>query len=207
MKFADRLKSKRKLRGLTQKMIAEAIGVSKVAVSRWELGHSVPTGDTLNSLAKYISCDPEWLLSGRQSECRDVVMVRYCYDIKAAAGNGYMNDSDEQELMPIPKAVIDKQTNKKSVCCIKVSGNSMEPVLSNGSVIALNPHKQIVHDGMMYVIRQGDLLRVKILIETPNEIIIRSYNKDFCDEIYKKNEGSDFEVIGQVFWYSSCINI
>ena len=208
MKFLDRLKERRKIAGLTQKEVAHFIGFSKMAVSRWEQGHSIPNGKPLAELAKLLNCTPEYLLNGYSDQkCSGVVMVDFYNSVSASAGNGYMNDDGDVIQIPISKSVIDKQSNQKSVCCIRVSGNSMEPVLGNGSIIALNPYKKIINDGMMYVIRQSDLLRVKILIETPNEIIIRSYNKEFDDEIYKKDSLDDFEVIGQVFWYSSCIKI
>ena len=208
MKFLDRLKERRKIAGLTQKEVAHFIGISKMAVSRWEQGHSIPNGKPLAELAKLLNCTPEYLLNGDSGQkCSGVVMVDFYNSVSASAGNGYMNDDGDVIQIPISKSVIDKQSNQESVCCIRVSGNSMEPVLGNGSIIALNPDKKIINDGMMYVIRQSDLLRVKILIETPNEIIIRSYNKEFDDEIYKKDSLDDFEVIGQVFWYSSCIKI
>lgn len=207
MKFLNRLKNKRKILGLTQKDIAEGLGVSKVAVSRWELGHSIPNGNILSQLAVLLDSDAEYLLNGDSYKCKDVAMVDFYKSVSASAGNGYMNDAELSMKIPIPQSVIDNQIHKESVCCIKVSGNSMEPVLGHDSVIALNPHKKIIQDGMMYVIRQKDLLRVKVLVETPNDIIIRSYNCNFPDEIYKKDVLEDFEVIGQVFWYSSSLNI
>ncbi|MGF1805346.1 helix-turn-helix domain-containing protein [Aliivibrio sifiae] len=207
MKFSNRLKNRRKILGLTQKNIAEGIGVSKVAVSRWELGYSIPDGVVLNKLGELLDYDVEYLLSGNEDKCKDVTMVDFYNSVSASAGNGYMNDSECYMKIPIPKNIVDNQVNKESVCCIKVSGNSMEPVLGHNSVIALNPNKKLIQDGMMYVIRQKELLRVKILVETPNEVIIKSYNSNFPDEIYNKDSLDDFDIIGQVFWYSSALNI
>ena len=208
MKFSNRLKERRKIAGLTQKSVGDFIGISKMAVSRWELGYSIPRGKALADLAQLLDCTPKYLLNGDgEHKYAGVAMIDFYNSVSASAGNGYMNNDEDVIQIPILQSVIDQQSNKESVCCIRVSGNSMEPVLGSGSVIALNPHKKIISDGMMYVIRQGDLLRVKILIETPNDIIIRSYNRDFDDEIYSKNSLEDFEIIGQVFWYSSSLNV
>ena len=207
MKFLNRLKIKRKILGLTQKNIADALGITKVAVSRWELGHSIPNGLTLNKLAVLLGTDAEYLLNGDKHKCKDVEMIDFYESVLASAGNGFMNHTERAMKIPIPQSVINNQTNKESVCCIRVSGNSMEPVLGHDSVIALNPHKKIIQDGMMYVIRQKELLRVKILVETPDEIIIKSYNSNFHDEVYKKESLDDFEIVGQVFWYSSSLNV
>lgn len=204
MKFSNRLRQQRKIKGLTQKAVSEFVGVSKVAVSRWELGHSIPVGDSLNKLAELLECSSAWLLNG--DAYSDVVMVSYYSEVQASAGNGSMADDEGTEKTPIPKKIIARQTCKDNLCCIKVTGRSMEPVLTNGSVIALNPCVKNIKDGLMYVIRQGDLLRVKILIETPDSIIVRSYNEQFDDEVYpKKDLANELEVIGQVFWYSSSI--
>ncbi|MCG9660102.1 XRE family transcriptional regulator [Vibrio mediterranei] len=205
MKFSERLKFQRKIKGFTQKDVAEHVGVSKVAVSRWELGHSSPSGNILEDVSRFLDTTSGWLLNG--DGFNEVSMIKFYSNVEASAGNGFMNSNEDSELVPIPKKVIDAQQSKESVCCIRVTGNSMEPVLLNGSIIALNPTAKVIKDGMMYVIRQGDLLRVKILIETPDKLIIRSYNKEFKDEVYTKSEISDLEVIGQVFWYSSHINL
>ncbi|MEK1975951.1 S24 family peptidase [Vibrio parahaemolyticus] len=205
MKFSDRLKQQRKLKGITQKAIATFVGVSNVAVSRWELGHSTPAGEALSKLADILECSSEWLLNGNQFD--EVAMVDFFADISAAAGNGNFNYHETSEKTPIPKWIVDQQPCNKNVCCIRVAGNSMEPVLKNGSIIALNPCMKTIKDGMMYVIRQDDLLRVKILIETPDGLIVRSYNRDFADEIYPKGAENNVEIIGQVFWHSSYIHI
>ena len=207
MKFLNRLKVKRKTLGLTQKNVADKLGVSKVAVSRWELGHSIPSGLILNDLAVLLGVDVEYLLNGEDDRCKDVAMIDFYESVAASAGNGFTNDAESSTKIPIPQSVINKQENKESVCCIRVSGRSMEPVLGHNSIIALNPQKKVIRDGMMYVIRQKELLRVKILVETPFNIIVKSYNSDFNDEVYSKESLIDFEIIGQVFWCSSTFNI
>ena len=40
--FSEKLTALRKNRGLSQEMLAEKIGVSRQAVSKWELGETTP---------------------------------------------------------------------------------------------------------------------------------------------------------------------
>ncbi|MCU8168394.1 helix-turn-helix domain-containing protein [Vibrio vulnificus] len=205
MRFSDRLKTHRKLKGLTQTSIAQSIGLSKVAISRWERGHSVPSGDILKVLAKILEVDVEWLLTGKNNlECESVALVDFYDDVVASAGNGYSNESERAEQYPLPVSIVNNE-GAKNLACIRVKGKSMMPVLADGSIVALNTNKNLIRDGMMYVIRQGDLLRVKILIETPEHIIIRSYNPDFKDEYFAKHTvpDEDFVIVGQVIWHSS----
>lgn len=50
--FGKRLKAARTNAGLTQAEVGEALGVNKVTVSSWELGHNFPDPLTLGSLAQ-----------------------------------------------------------------------------------------------------------------------------------------------------------
>lgn len=54
----------RKEKGLTQRLLAEAIGVSDKAVSKWERGMGSPDLSLLPGLASYLSVTLEDLLSG-----------------------------------------------------------------------------------------------------------------------------------------------
>ncbi|WP_407695650.1 S24 family peptidase [Shewanella psychropiezotolerans] len=62
-----------------------------------------------------------------------------------------------------------------------------------------------MRDRMMFVVRQGQHLRIKLLTETPSSITFKSYNPEYPDEVYPCNELQDFEVIGQVIWFSTPI--
>ncbi|MEM8201595.1 S24 family peptidase, partial [Morganella morganii] len=54
----------------------------------------------------------------------------------------------------------------------------MEPVINNGTTVAVNTSDKKIVDGKIYAINQGGLKRIKLLHQTSaNKIIIRSYNK------------------------------
>ena len=74
----NRLKSKRKISGLTQKGLAELLKISPVAVSRWELGHNRPNEKVLLELSNILDCDPDWLLNGittKDKKCEDIYFL------------------------------------------------------------------------------------------------------------------------------------
>lgn len=56
------LKEHRMERGMTQEFVAEALGVSRQAVSKWESGRSDPSTTNLLALAKLFGVPPEELL-------------------------------------------------------------------------------------------------------------------------------------------------
>ena len=66
--LAKALKGHRERCRMTQEFVAEAIGVSRQAVSKWETGAADPSTANLLALAKLDGVSPEELLHNAQSE-------------------------------------------------------------------------------------------------------------------------------------------
>ena len=64
MEFNEKLQELRKRRGLTQEELAEALYVSRTAISKWESGRGYPSIDSLKAIAGYFSVTIDELLSG-----------------------------------------------------------------------------------------------------------------------------------------------
>ncbi len=62
MKTYEKITQKRKQCNLTQEALAQKLGVSRQAVSRWESGLSYPETDKLIEMAKIFDCSVDWLL-------------------------------------------------------------------------------------------------------------------------------------------------
>ena len=66
MEFHEKLQELRKNRGLTQEELAEALFVSRTAISKWESGRGYPSIDSLKEISSYFSVSIDDLLSGEQ---------------------------------------------------------------------------------------------------------------------------------------------
>ena len=66
MEFHEKLQELRKSRGLTQEELAEALFVSRTAISKWESGRGYPSIDSLKEISSYFSVSIDDLLSGEQ---------------------------------------------------------------------------------------------------------------------------------------------
>ena len=66
MEFHEKLQELRKGRGLTQEELAEALFVSRTAISKWESGRGYPSIDSLKVISSYFSVSIDDLLSGEQ---------------------------------------------------------------------------------------------------------------------------------------------
>ena len=66
MEFHEKLQELRKNRGLTQEELAEALYVSRTAISKWESGRGYPSIDSLKQLSAYFSVSIDDLLSSEK---------------------------------------------------------------------------------------------------------------------------------------------
>lgn len=66
MEFYEKLQELRKSKGLTQEELAEALYVSRTAVSKWESGRGYPSIDSLKDISSYFSVSIDELLSGEK---------------------------------------------------------------------------------------------------------------------------------------------
>ena len=61
-KFSERLKELRMEKQLSQKMLAEKLGVSQPAIARWEANLQIPNVDIAVLVAKFFGVTTDYLL-------------------------------------------------------------------------------------------------------------------------------------------------
>ena len=64
MNISDRIQSLRKAKGITQEHLADAVGVSRQAVSKWEAEQSVPDLERVVAMAEYFDVTTDYILRG-----------------------------------------------------------------------------------------------------------------------------------------------
>ncbi len=66
MKLHEKIYSQRKLKGFSQEELAEKLGVSRQAVSKWETGEALPEITKLKGLAEVFGVTTDFLLNDNQ---------------------------------------------------------------------------------------------------------------------------------------------
>ena len=85
MEFSEKLQELRKNRSMTQEELAEALYVSRTAISKWESGRGYPSIDSLREISRYfgVTIDelicPDEILSVAENEKKalSIVSCRY----------------------------------------------------------------------------------------------------------------------------------
>jgi len=102
MSFADNLKSIRQEKHISQEELAEIIGVSRQAVSKWEQGSGYPEMEKLLVLSKKLNVSLDYLMLG---------------EIKFTENNNTLSNTI---IIPTGKITIKSYDGKSIVNCYKV---------------------------------------------------------------------------------------
>lgn len=65
--IADKIKSLREARDMTQTTLAKTLGVTRSGINAWEMGISVPSTHYIVELAKYFNVSTDYLLGIEKS--------------------------------------------------------------------------------------------------------------------------------------------
>ncbi|CAG9417851.1 MULTISPECIES: XRE family transcriptional regulator [Providencia] len=225
MSIAKRLLDARIKAGMSQADLAEKVGVSQQSIQKIEAGQT-NSPRRIADIAKAVNVSAQWLQFGTHDgnglktefevkeweeipshgnvEFVDIPVL----DIELAAGSGSSAELIELEeyTYPFRRDELRKYgVSASNARIVKIVGNSLYPVLNGGDLVAVDITKRDIKDGDLYAIRDGVLLRVKILIYRPDGgLIIRSFNRDeYPDEQLPRSEAvTRVHVIGRVFWSS-----
>ena len=100
MNIADRIQNLRKTKGLSQEQLADAIGVSRQAVSKWESEQAIPDMEKVVLLSDYFEVTTDYLLKGIEPANPDAA---------AAAANDHTTIGDI-----LDKRVLTEENGKKA---------------------------------------------------------------------------------------------
>lgn len=190
--------------------LARMIGVSRPTIGNWIDGKSAPTGENLTNLANALKVDPNWLMSGKESQARldnNVdVSQKIPFDGRpipviswVAAGSfepieTVLRDAEVDEYLPPIK-----ECGRNGYGLI-VTGISMSPKFEPEDRIYVNPDFQVID------LKTGDLVIVscagdneatfKQLIIEGTTKYLKPLNPKWDEQIIKLTE--DCRLVGKV---------
>src|SRR5690554_1699750 len=76
MTLSEKIQQLRKTRNLSQEQLAEKLAVSRQAISKWELGESIPDTDKIIQLSRIFQVSTDYLLHDDINSDRDIPAVK-----------------------------------------------------------------------------------------------------------------------------------
>lgn len=227
--LGTRLKQLRKEKKLTQQQLAEAIGVSKTSVIYWEKDENTPKHESLKALAKNLSTNVEWLLTGKKIVSQssqelqplsewdettpideDEIEIPFFQNFSFDCGSGSVGEAlkAQSQALRISKATLrDLGIEKENAVATGASGDSMKPTIKDGDTIYLDLGRKTIKDGKIFAICHGGLFVAKRLYNLPmGGVRIVSDNTAEYPEVLltaEERKEQEFEVIGWVWQISS----
>ncbi|EGR0063675.1 TPA: helix-turn-helix transcriptional regulator [Vibrio vulnificus] len=230
--IGERIRRVRKELKLTQQDVAKSVGVSPTSMVFWERGETTPKGSNLIALCKKLKVDPQWLQTGKgprehkeQANAEllgnmqvwdsstplgnDEVAIPFLVDVKLSAGNGFVCNEEEDQgfRLRFAKSTLRRyNVEAQNAKCVSVKGDSMEPVLPDGSTVGIDCGNKALIDGKIYAINHNNELFIKKLYRLPGGgLRIYSFNEaEYPAREYTAEQANEqkITIIGRVFWYS-----
>lgn len=75
MSIGENIRNKRTIKKVSQKIVAEAIGVAENTVASWEKGKNLPPPDKVIALAKYFRCTTDEILLNDEERGLEIQML------------------------------------------------------------------------------------------------------------------------------------
>lgn len=150
MSIAQMIKTARKRRKITQKQLADAVGVERAAVGQWESGKTKPSTGHLLKVLEFLRISGTWEEIGAIKRISDVVFGETMSLIKTgrptpqslpimgevAAGHWFEIDSvDEPKYYELVIAPFDPRYPKESQYGLIVRGTSINRIAQPGEIL------------------------------------------------------------------------
>ncbi len=220
MEIGERIKTLRAAKGLTLYQLARRTGLQYTALKKIEEGKTDPRADTLLKIARGIGVEPSRFFA-EDAALRPPVVLNIVppergervfqpkflatlplFADAASLGTGReINELDIESFLVVPK---DQLPNGENCYCIKVTGESMEPVFSTGDMVAIDfsQNDPALLEGAFVACRLGEgEVTVKQLKVKPNHFHLKGVNPDWEDEqgplLVPKKDGI---ILGKVVW-------
>lgn len=202
--IGDNIKRLREARGLTQQKLAEIIGAKTyTTITKWEKGENFPKGRDIIVMSNFFNVSSDELL-GLREPSSIVSESSYPYietPISAGLPENIEGVTDIQTIA-VPNSIMGKYAGDEDIQMMRVSGESMNRIIPNGSLIAV---KQIslnnLKNGDVVVYGDNYSYSVKRFFRAEDKLIFRPDSNDDCFTDYVVHADECVEIVGKVVVY------
>ncbi len=221
--IAARIKELIKEMGISQNEFASRIGTDCSNFSKQINGKLAISRVLTNKIIVELGVSKEWLLEGKGEKHKSSTVSNsktitlpsnvinsttnegakvYDIDVTAGPSGRSLMFSSEQIIGSINVPFINPENY-----IVKVSGDSMTPVINNGDMLAIREIKNLnmIFWGQIYVVLLDDYRMVKYIRkhENPDIVILKSANRDYDDIEISRNDIRALFVVENIIRFDS----
>ncbi len=201
-KIKDVISSHKDSKKIFDKDVADILGIPQASFATMKKRNSIPYQEVLEFCAtKKISAN--WLFFDQavdmlKEETDKFFQIRYFSDIRASAGGGAEVFGEDYETLSVDRTIIANMVgfSNKNLEAIHVDGESMEPTLSDGSIIFVDREQtNISKDGIFVASTTAGLFIKRIRQRADGMVELISDNKAYSPEVLTPDEVA---IVGKV---------
>lgn len=202
MTVGERLKTLRKEKGISVDKLAEIIGKDRATIYRYESSEieKMPTS-VLEPLCKALNTTPSYLMGWEEAKVQEVVPLPQdnvfmipIYD-SVAAGFGVVAQDCVVSYLP---TYLTCPSEKDQYLWINVKGDSMAPLIDDGSKILIKKQSSVDSGSIAVVLMDDEEAVVKKVIYGDNWVELHSTNPYYPPRRFEGSQLERIQVLGLV---------
>ncbi|WP_312459734.1 transcriptional repressor LexA [Proteiniclasticum sp.] len=180
------IKTRREQLELTQQQVADYVGVSKSAVSRWESGDVANMGiDKLSKLSEVLSVSPLDIINETELTLRIVPNKNNTAPIpllgSIAAGQPILAEQNIEDYFNLDKKI-------KADFCLRIQGDSMINVnILDGDIVFIRKQEDL-EDGQIGAVLVNDSATLKRFYRNNGSVILQAENPEYKPLVISSGE-------------------
>lgn len=199
MSLGSRLRERRHQLGLTLEEVAQAVGVSKSTVQKWESGtiEDMRLNNAAN-LAKVLQVSPLWIMGITESMTGLIkprtkrVPVLGC----VSAGNPIVANEEYEEYVQL-------FSDMDVDFCLRVRGDSMIDARIYDGDLVFARKQSTVQNGEIAIVLIDDEVTLKRFYRTPDGVILKPENKKYEPLFFSHRDFKQVRVLGKAVLFQS----
>ena len=215
MTLAKLFKDRRSALGWSMAKLGEVAALSPTYIMKIEKGH-IPTNQVLEKLAKALDLDLKSVYKMVEYE-RDPKAYELIHG-EAEEPVPLLKNLMRYQLIPIIdytqagewREVIDTyqpgqgsdevpvSSDRSDLIALRVKGNSMEPLIRNGQVVVVDPHRRPNNGDIVIAVKEGQSTIKRLHRVDDTTIILEPLNPAFEKIVLTRQDAEDLRIVGVV---------
>ena len=205
----NEIKKLRQERNITQKELAEHLGVNRNAISRYETGKRNPDNETMISLAKYFNVSVDYLMGN----------TTYKFPIDTIYSNISSTFVPYKKKLPIISSISfqDKKLvygepcgfeladipNPADYFFYEIKDDSMEPEIAKGALALIKKQSEIENGDILLILIDNSQLMIRKAVIANEAFAFKPFNSKYDPIITSKLHAPEIVAIGKIIQTTS----